>query len=228
MPDYLESAYWWAYVRPGAIRLFERDWLVNTILFGNYARLRDAALEALGSRLAGKTLQVACVYGDLTLRLRQRLEQNAVLEVVDVVSAQLINLQRKMAADTRSTSGGRTDLLQANASALPHADASMDQVLLFFLLHEQPESIRRATLAEAVRVLRPGGKLVVLDYHRPASWHPLKAVVRVVFAALEPFAMDLWRTSLEAFLPPGATLHAVQRQTFFGGLYQLVVWQRAR
>lgn len=227
MPDYLESAYWWAYVRPGAIHFFERDWLVNTILFGNYARLRDAALEALGSRLAGKTLQVACVYGDLTLRLRQRLEQNAVLEVVDVVPAQLINLQRKMAADTRSTSGGRTDLLQANASALPHADASVDQVLLFFLLHEQPESIRRATLAEVVRVLRPGGKLVVLDYHRPAPWHPLKAVVRAVFATLEPFAVDLWRAPLEAFLPQGATLKRVQQTTFFGGLYQLVVWQRA-
>ena len=70
VPGYLEQTYWWAYVHPRAVRLFERQWLVNLILWGNFSRLRDAALDALGARLAGRTLQVACVYGDLTDRLR--------------------------------------------------------------------------------------------------------------------------------------------------------------
>ncbi len=45
IPRYLESVYWWAYVHPRAVRLFEREWLVNAILFGNYARLRNHALD---------------------------------------------------------------------------------------------------------------------------------------------------------------------------------------
>ena len=56
-------------MRPWAIRVFERQWLVNAILFGNYVRLRDKALELLGAKLPGRTLQVACVYGDMTNRL---------------------------------------------------------------------------------------------------------------------------------------------------------------
>jgi len=32
IPDYLEKVYWWAYLRPGAVRFFERQWLVNLIL----------------------------------------------------------------------------------------------------------------------------------------------------------------------------------------------------
>ncbi len=72
IPAYLEDAYWWAYVHPRAVRLFERQWLVNMILWGNFARLRDAALDALGDSLPGRTLQVACVYGDLTERLALR------------------------------------------------------------------------------------------------------------------------------------------------------------
>ena len=45
MPLYLEQTYWWAYVHPNAVRVFERQWLVNLILWGNYSRLRDAALR---------------------------------------------------------------------------------------------------------------------------------------------------------------------------------------
>ena len=48
VPEYLERHYWWAYVRPNAVRVFERPWLVDLILWGNYRRLCDAALTALG------------------------------------------------------------------------------------------------------------------------------------------------------------------------------------
>src|ERR1041385_3758962 len=96
VPDYLTAHYWWAYVHPNAVKVFERQWLVNLILWGNYRRLRDAALEELGESLPGRTLQVACVYGDLTCRLSDRVSQTAgALDVVDVLPVQLANLQRK-------------------------------------------------------------------------------------------------------------------------------------
>jgi hypothetical protein len=64
-PQYLTAHYWWAYIHPGAVKLFERQWLVNLILWGRYGRLRDAALAEFGDVIDGTTLQVACVYGDL-------------------------------------------------------------------------------------------------------------------------------------------------------------------
>ncbi|HTM61617.1 MAG TPA: methyltransferase, partial [Burkholderiales bacterium] len=94
VPRYLAETYWWAYVHPNAVRLFERQWLVNLILWGNFSRLRDAALDALGERLDGRTLQIACVYGDLTNRLRARLTTGGSLDVVDVLRVQLDNLAR--------------------------------------------------------------------------------------------------------------------------------------
>jgi len=37
VPAYLNETYWWAYVHPNAVRLFERQWLVNLILWGNFS-----------------------------------------------------------------------------------------------------------------------------------------------------------------------------------------------
>ena len=43
LPAYLQQVCWWAYLHPAAVRVFERQWLVNLILWGNFAQLRDVA-----------------------------------------------------------------------------------------------------------------------------------------------------------------------------------------
>src|ERR1700688_2082632 len=99
-PHYLAEHYWWAYIHPWAVKLFERQWLVNLILWGNYGRLRDAALAEFGDALDGCTLQVACVYGDLTSRLgRAAAAGGGEIDVVDVLPIQLQNLNNKLPAN---------------------------------------------------------------------------------------------------------------------------------
>ena len=220
IPRYLEQVYWWAYVHPKAVHLFEREWLVNAILFGNYGRLRDMALAELGPVLHGRTLQVACVYGNLTPKLRERLAPDASLDVVDILPIQLKNLAGKLPADERVA------LMQGDSSSLACPDASYDQVLLFFLLHEQPEHVRRATLAEAMRVVKPGGRIVIVDYHRPVPMHPLRLLMTGVFRKLEPYAMDLWDHEIEDFMPRAPKPASMTQQTYYGGLYQKLVLVR--
>ena len=217
-PEYLTRHYWWAYVHPRAVRIFERPWLTNLILCGQYRRLSDAALVALGP-LEGRTLQVACVYGNLTRRLADGLCPPASLDVIDILPIQLQNLRAKL--------GDRPDVncRVADATRLPYPDGTFDRALAFFLLHEQPVATRRASLSEALRVVRPGGRLVVVDYHQPSAMHPLRPLLYGILSFAEPFALDLWRGTLEDWLPPGGGWTLASRTYAFGGLYQICVVQ---
>lgn len=227
IPPYLTRHYWWAYVHPRAAQIFERDWLINLILLGHYRELRDAAITAVLAGMARKhsprVLQIACVYGNLSQCLLQQLPATAGLDVVDVLAVQLNNLRRKLPHQPR------LHLHQQDAAALSFAPAQFDSALLFFLLHEQPDAVRRATLAEAWRVLKPGGRLVVVDYHRPKAWHPAHWPMKALLASLEPFALDLWRDEIAAFFPTAmAQPQLIQTQDYFGGLYQLRVWEKSQ
>jgi ubiquinone/menaquinone biosynthesis C-methylase UbiE len=221
IPGYLRRHYWWAYIHPRGVKFFDRLWVVNLILLGNYNRLRNRALAEFGKAPTGTILQMACVYGDLTTQLEKRVAAgNGKLDVVDVVPIQLSNLKKKLPGHTR------TRLLRMDSADLALPDASYDRAMLFFLLHEQPASHRAKTLSEAFRVVKPGGKILIVDFARPHWWNPLFYLWRPLLALLEPFALDLWWNDIVSLLPPPWKTAKLRRETFFGGFFQKVVVTR--
>lgn len=218
IPEYLLRHCWRAYVHPRAVKLFDRPWLINLILLGNCRRLRNAALAEFGAAPLGNILQVACAYGDPSPMLARRTAaQKGAFDVVDVLPILQKNLKWKLPARRP------THLHCMDSTDLNLLDRRYDWVLLFFPLHEQPATERVKTLAEALRVLKPGGRLRIVDYGKPRWWNPLRYLLRPFLAVLEPFALDLWRDDLASLLPPGMT---VRRQSYFGGVYQKVVASR--
>ena len=208
LPDYLTDNYQWAYTTSRAVKFWDRPWLVNLILWGNYKRLSKAALQ----HISGNCLQIAAVYGDLSERIHKKLAPSHSLTVVDVAPVQLANLARKCPD---------INLHCQNSAQLQFADNSFDTSLLFFLLHEQPADVRQKTICEALRVTRPGGKLVIVDYHKSKWWHPLRLVMAGVFKWLEPFAGEFWEKPIEKLLPFNITTEI--QKTLFAGLYQVTV-----
>jgi len=218
IPDYLQDTYWWAYLHPNSFWFFEREWVVNLILWGNMKKLTNAVLDEMKLQPNSSVLQVACVYGDFSNRLALHLDQTqSALSVVDVAPIQIENIRKKLAKHDN------VSVHHQDSTLMSFSDDSFDETVVFFLLHEQPEDARRKTVAEAIRVTRPGGRVVFVDYHGPKRSNPMRYVMKPILALLEPFAMDLWREELPAFMPDEIKPGQLDSDFYFGGLYQKVV-----
>ncbi len=217
VPKYLEETYWWAYVHPTSVQVFERQWLVNLILWGNFARLRDAALDDIGETIEGSNLQVACVYGDFSQQIAARLTPESELHIVDIAPVQLENVSKKV------NEHENVYLHHQDSTSLKFKDDQFDNAVVFFLLHEQPETVRAKTVEEVMRVVKPGGKVVFVDYHRPHRANPFRYIMVPILHLLEPFALGVWKKEIIEWVPAGMRPKHMTKETLFGGLYQKVV-----
>jgi ubiquinone/menaquinone biosynthesis C-methylase UbiE len=220
IPKYLQETYWWAYVHPTAVQIFERQWLVNLILWGNFARLRNAALDEIGCTIEGESLQIACVYGDFSQQIAARLTPESELHIVDIAPVQLENVSKKI------QNHSNVHVHHQDSTSLNFDEGKFDNVIVFFLLHEQPESVRAKTVEEAMRVVKPGGKVIFVDYHRPHWSNPFRYIMVPILHFLEPFALDVWRKEIIDWVPKGLKPKYYHKETMFGGLYQKVVMTR--
>jgi len=218
IPDYLQDTYWWAYLHPKSFWFFEREWVVNLILWGNMGKLTNAVLDEMELQPHSSVLQVACVYGDFSNRLASHLAQTqSKLSVVDVAPIQLRNVEKKLDGQDN------VSVHHQDSTCMSFPSDSFAETVVFFLLHEQPEEARRKTVAEAIRVTRPGGRVIFVDYHGPQRSNPMRYVMKPILSMLEPFAMDLWREELPVFMPPEINPEQLSSNFYFGGLYQKVV-----
>jgi len=218
IPDYLQDTYWWAYLHPKSFYFFEREWVVNLILWGNMKKLTNAVLDEMDLKPQSSVLQVACVYGDFSNRLASHLDKmQSRLGVVDVAPIQIENVKKKLKGHDN------VSVHHQDSTCMSFPNDSFEETVVFFLLHEQPEDARRKTVAEAIRVTKPGGRVIFVDYHGPKGSNPMRYVMKPILTMLEPFAMDLWHDELPAFMPAEIKPAQISSEFYFGGLYQKVV-----
>jgi len=197
--------------------------LLNRLLsLGVDQRWRRAAardlLTALEGRAGGRLLDLATGTADVALELRRRLGGRGGVRVAGVDFAlPMLRLARRK-AESRSAS---LDLLQADALALPFAGGAFDGVVIAFGLRNLAD--RAAGLAEMARVLRPGGRVAVLEFGHPKGlfgglfWvyfrFILPAVGRLVSG--HPTAYDYLPATVSEF-PSEEDLSAMMREAGFG------------
>ena len=220
IPAYLHDTYWWAYEHPKAPGFWDHGFMINFILLGNYNRLVRAVLEEFPDGISGDMLQVSCAYGRLTPSLEEALTEDGHLDVIDILPTQLDTVRRKL-----KHVDDKVRLIQCDATALNCPDNSYDNVLMFFLPHEVPEQERRMAMSEAIRVAKPGGRIIFVEFTNP-GFHPLRLYERLVFLLFEPFAVDMWRHELTYWFPEGHNCITLNHKTYFGHFFQKLVVQK--
>ena len=140
------------------------DPLAAILTLGREGALRDRTI-ALAEIVPGEhVLDVGCGTGELTMRAKARTGPTGSVTGIDAVP-EMIALARQKAA----RAGVDIDYRVAAVEALPFADATFDVVLSSLMMHHLPEDLKLRALAEMRRVLKPGGRLLVVDFQEPTS-----------------------------------------------------------
>ena len=144
--------------------------LMNDLMSGGVHRLwKQAMIDWLAPRPGLRLLDVAGGTGDIALRVIARLGRQEVGEVVVCdLTPEMLEVGRDRAADQGILPGraGSPRWICGNAEALPLADGSMEAYTIAFGLRNVTHI--DAALAEARRVLKPGGRFLCLEFSQVA------------------------------------------------------------
>ncbi len=222
IPEYLARHYWWAYLSPPGVWFFDHRPVINLILFGQYQAILNEVMRRYETAPSPRTLQLTCAYGALTPTLIRSAAAGE-LHLMDAAAIQLRAARRKIPADARLPF-----LARMNAESLAYADKSFNTVILFFLLHELPPDARTRTLDEALRTLKPGGRVLIADYGPITRSHVLHRIplLRALLETLEPFLREFWHADLDASLMASAARNSLQLKAcaetaIFRGFYRV-------
>lgn len=210
LPEYLAEHYWWAYLSPKGVSFFDRPFIVNRILWGQYHKIAQDAVDLFSSENdSGNTKQkvagISCAYGEFFPKLaaHDNVEQ---LYLFDIAPIQLKQIQEKVPAQVLDN---KCQLFLSNAEQISIANQCIDSAVLFFLLHELPVFSRANVLSETIRITKPGGRIIIADYGENQNEHFFNrfTLFNSVFEKLEPFLGNFWRCDLIAELAEQATRH---------------------
>ena len=140
--------------------------LMNDLMSGGLHRLwKRFTLARTGLRPGGQALDVAGGTGDLAAGL-SRLVGPTGRVVLSDINAEMLAEGRRRLLDKGIV--GNLRLIQANAEKLPFADASFDCITIGFGLRNVTD--KQAALNEMSRLLKPGGRLLVLEFSKPVRY----------------------------------------------------------
>lgn len=225
-----------ALVRAMFERIAPRYDLMNRLLTGGMdRRWRSRALRALRLQPGERLLDLACGTGDLALQAARAGVRSFGVDF----AAPMLHLAGARANAVQNAAGA-LHWVQGDAERLPLRDAAFDAVCCGFALRNFASL--SAAISEMARVLRPGGRIALLDVDRPRSRvigaaHSLyfDRIVPIIGGWLSDRRAYRYLPQSTAYLPPEPELHAllaargfasIQLRRFLFGTVQL--WSAAR
>lgn len=190
------------------------DFQVEVLFSGGADAMRRQALPAIGEFLTGRRvadqplLDVASGTGRLLTFVKQTLPRLPVV-ALDLSRPYLLRAQANLAA------WSWVNLVEAAAERLPFAARSFPLVTSVYLFHELPRQVRRQAVAEMARVLRPGGRLILVDSFQSGDRPEFEGLLELFPRAYhEPYFSDYVSLPLEELVEDHGLRHVRTEMAF--------------
>ncbi|MCC6612495.1 MAG: class I SAM-dependent methyltransferase [Anaerolineae bacterium] len=151
------------------------DMVVKLLTLGLDRTLRERTADLAQIRPGDSVLDVGCGTGDLTLVAKARAGSDGWVCGIDA-APEMIEVARAKALKQ----GREIDFRVEAIERLPFDDDSFDVALSSMMMHHLPDDLKRAGLREVYRVLKPGGRLLVVDFRRGTTLHDHLSPVNLI------------------------------------------------
>jgi demethylmenaquinone methyltransferase/2-methoxy-6-polyprenyl-1,4-benzoquinol methylase len=139
--------------------------IMNDLMSGGMHRLwKRYTIQHANARPGQIILDLAGGTGDLAREFARIVGERGHVVLADINAAMLEHGRRRL---VDAGIAGNVELAQVDAEALPFASNTFDRVSIAFGLRNVTD--KEAALAEMHRVLKPGGKVLILEFSRPSS-----------------------------------------------------------
>jgi ubiquinone/menaquinone biosynthesis C-methylase UbiE len=203
------------------IRFVDFQPIISAILLFQYNRLVSVIVSDLKhTDLQGKNLLVtSCAFGNMLPRIVTAAVEAGVQRILiaDIIKNELSHAKQKLKANA-----DKIEFVEENAVAMKQTDNSIAANVIFFLLHELPHHLKAKALQEAGRVLIPGGKLYLAEFHRP-NLLILRMLSWLYFKVFEPLGLTLWDTHDPVKLLEKLGGFTCERHTIFFSNFQIII-----
>ncbi len=142
----------------------EYDFMTSLLGMGVNARNSKMVVELAGIKPGDTVLDVACGSGNLTLTAQRYAGAGGKVYGIDA-SPEMIAVAKKKAAKD-----GRGATFQIGlAEKLDFADGTFDVVISRLAVHHLPDDLKKQAFVEILRVLKPGGRVLIADFVQPSN-----------------------------------------------------------
>ncbi len=139
--------------------------LMNDLMSAGVHRLwKRFTIEVSGVRAGDKVLDIAGGTGDLSFKFSRIVGENGLVVLADI-NESMLKVGRDRLLDRGAA--GNVVVSQADAQFLPYADNTFDCITIAFGLRNVTD--KDLALRSMLRVLKPGGRLLVLEFSKPKS-----------------------------------------------------------
>ena len=134
------------------------DLIMVLLTQGRERKLRQKTLDLAKIKPGDKVLEIGCGTGTLTIAAGSRVGTDGEAAGIDIAPEMISTAMKKAARK-----GAKVSFQAGSIASIPFPENRFDVVLCSFMIYHMPEDIRIKGLAEIHRVLKPGGRLFIID-----------------------------------------------------------------
>lgn len=216
LPAYIDFIYGHIYKDPVKMVSMDNDIRCSLKTFFQYKKLVNSVVKEL--KMNQSVLQLGVVFGSQIDETAMAVGAYGQYDVVDINQYQVSRINEKYWKVYQGLKVFKQDAANLKLSN------NYDAVVCFMLLSEVPSLTKRKIVNNALKMVKPGGKVIFADWHNPLKYHPLRYIVRMYNRLYHPFVERLWDRDIDTYAEPELRGKFIWRKnTYFGRMFQKTI-----